>query len=196
MAEKEQVSYLVCDELVTSSETGPPHSYRPQHGRKFCFSFKDDNNSPTVTRGVTITNLWQSAKVPVDNATDYFDGVVMVEPPETGAIFRLIECPPSPARHMHRTATLDYAMVLEGEIWGNPRTGKDCCEKHDTLSPTRHHARLAEPSDQPALLLFVLLDAEALPELPPDLSSLLLTFPPCLLTSPVASRRKLASSDF
>jgi len=48
------------------------------------FFLQDDNNSPTVTRGVTIANLWQSAKVPVDNATDYFDGSAMVEPPELG----------------------------------------------------------------------------------------------------------------
>jgi len=148
---------------------------------------QDDNNSPTVTRGVTITNLWQSAKVPVDNATDYFDGAVMVEPPETGAIFRLIECPPSPARHMHRTATLDYAMVLEGEIWAILDTEERLLRKHDTLIQRGTMHAWQNRSDQPALLLFVLLDAEALPELPPDLSSLppdLSTLPPDLSSLP------------
>jgi len=133
---------------------------------------QDDSSSPTITRGVTITNLWQSAKVPVNNATDYFDGSAMVEPPETGAIFRLIEFPPSSPRHMHRTATLDYAMVLEGEIWAILDTGERLLRQHDTLIQRGTMHAWQNRSDQPALLLFVLLDAEALQELPPDLSSL------------------------
>jgi len=133
---------------------------------------QDDSSSPTITRGVTITNLWQSAKVPVNNATDYFDGSAMVEPPETGAIFRLIEFPPSSPRHMHRTVTLDYAMVLEGEIWAILDTGERLLRQHDTLIQRGTMHAWQNRSDQPALLLFVLLDAEALQELPPDLSSL------------------------
>jgi len=86
------------------------------------------------TRGVTITNLWQSAKVPVDNATDYFDGVVMVEPPETGADLPAYELPALACQTYARTATLDYAMVLEGEIWAILDTGKDCCESTTRLS--------------------------------------------------------------
>ena len=133
---------------------------------------QDDNSSPTVTSGVTITNLWQSAKVPVDNVTDYFDGFATIEPPETGAIFRLIEFPPSPAKHMHRTATLDYVLVLDGEIWAILDTGETLLRKHDALIQRGTMHAWQNRSDRPSLLLFVLLDAEALPESPPDLSSL------------------------
>jgi len=44
--------------------------------------------------------------------------------------------------------------------------------QHDTLIQRGTMHAWQNRSDQPALLLFVLLDAEALQELPPDLSSL------------------------
>jgi len=95
---------------------------------------QDDNSSPTVTSGVTITNLWQSAKVPVDNVTDYFDGFATIEPPETGAISDLSNSRPllpsicTGQRHW----TTSWCSK---ERFGQSSTlRKDCCDSTTHLS--------------------------------------------------------------
>ena len=91
------------------------------------------------------TNLWRTTSMPTcfGGDRDEADAVFMVEPPPGGVNFRISEFPPEDpeimakidaakafaevgaahrivagARHpfMHRTDTVDYAIVLEGEI--------------------------------------------------------------------------------
>ena len=38
-----------------------------------------------------------------------------IEPPDNGAIFRILELVPGKQAYMHRTDTIDYAVVLTGE---------------------------------------------------------------------------------
>ena len=95
--------------------------------------------------GVTLTNLWKCTTSPAewDGATDTLDGPFVLQPPEGGSVFRIVEFEPedpevlakldgkaafaemgagdnvvADARHpfMHRTDSVDYAIVLEGEI--------------------------------------------------------------------------------
>ncbi len=95
--------------------------------------------------GVTLTNLWQDVTVPTeyDGASETVDGPFILHPPKGGAIFRTVEFEPEDpavlakldgkaafaemgaaanivenARHpfMHRTDSVDYAIVLQGEI--------------------------------------------------------------------------------
>jgi quercetin dioxygenase-like cupin family protein len=67
--------------------------------------------------GVLSTNRWQTGSAPADNTGDIFDGSAGIQPPPLGSVFRIIESPPTEQVVMHRTATLDYAIVLEGEIY-------------------------------------------------------------------------------
>lgn len=95
--------------------------------------------------GVTLTNLWQCTKTPAeyDGASETVDGPFVLHPPEGGSVFRIVEFEPEDpevmktldgraafaemgaadnivenARHpfMHRTDSVDYAVVLTGEI--------------------------------------------------------------------------------
>jgi len=95
--------------------------------------------------GVSLTNLWATAGAPADfnAAGDPAEGPLQLHPPERGTVFRIIEFEPEDpevlakldgaaafaemgaggavvekARHpfMHRTETVDYAIVLSGEI--------------------------------------------------------------------------------
>jgi len=54
---EEQASYLVWRRVGARRETDPPHSYGHDTAGNSVF-LQDDNDSSTVTRGVTITNLW------------------------------------------------------------------------------------------------------------------------------------------
>ena len=96
--------------------------------------------------GVTLTNLWKEAAVPTEyeGATETVEGPLILHPPKGGLIFRTVEFEPEDpevlatldgkaafaemgaganivegARHpfMHRTDSVDLAVVMEGEIY-------------------------------------------------------------------------------
>jgi quercetin dioxygenase-like cupin family protein len=95
--------------------------------------------------GVTLTNLWQCETTPAeyDGEEETVDGPFVLHPPEGGSVFRVVEFEPEDpevmktldgkaafaemgasdaivedARHpfMHRTNSVDYAVILSGEI--------------------------------------------------------------------------------
>jgi len=95
--------------------------------------------------GLRATDLWETTTAPADLTSDA-DPVarpVHLEPRPTGTIFRIVEFPPdaglrgrAESRHvfaalgashtadttsatpmMHKTASVDYAIVLGGEVW-------------------------------------------------------------------------------
>jgi mannose-6-phosphate isomerase-like protein (cupin superfamily) len=95
--------------------------------------------------GVTLTNLWQCETTPAeyDGEEETVDGPFILHPPEGGSVFRVVEFEPEDpevmktldgksafaemgasdaivedARHpfMHRTNSVDYAVILSGEI--------------------------------------------------------------------------------
>ena len=96
--------------------------------------------------GVTLTNFWKTDGMPAeyDGATETCTGNFVLHPPENGSVFRCVEfLPEDPevmatldgksafsemgasanivegARHpfMHRTDSVDYAVILSGEIY-------------------------------------------------------------------------------
>lgn len=102
-------------------------------------------HEPLKTSGVRQFVLWLTEENPanVDHNVDVAQRKVTIPPPKTGSIFRIVEFPPTPpevdklpldhmekilgdshirsrfpSRHpfMHRTATIDYIIVMYGEI--------------------------------------------------------------------------------
>ena len=68
--------------------------------------------------GASAAVLWKTVISPVD-LTDASDGAQKASgfaPPPQGSIFRVVEFPPNNPLHMHATETIDYGIVLEGEI--------------------------------------------------------------------------------
>ncbi|MFO1160570.1 MAG: cupin domain-containing protein [Reyranellaceae bacterium] len=67
--------------------------------------------------GATIHNIWSTAKFPVDNMTAA-DGAkeITATTRDDGTVFRVIEYAPGVAPRNHRTDSIDYAVVLSGEI--------------------------------------------------------------------------------
>jgi mannose-6-phosphate isomerase-like protein (cupin superfamily) len=95
--------------------------------------------------GVTLTNLWRCTRTPAeyDGATETVEGPFVLHPPKGGSVFRIVEFEPEDpevlktldgraafaemgaadnvvenARHpfMHRTDSVDYAVILSGAI--------------------------------------------------------------------------------
>ena len=117
------------------------------NGRAVCVSDDTASNILQLPNrpGVTQTNLWKCATSPAeyDGAEETVGGPFILQPPEGGSVFRIVEFEPEDpevlktldgkaafaemgasdaiiedARHpfMHRTNTVDYAVILSGNI--------------------------------------------------------------------------------
>ena len=67
--------------------------------------------------GATACNIWTTEGFPVSNNGDADEGLRKVGTTLTnGTIFRVIDFAPGVARRMHRTDSIDYIVVISGEI--------------------------------------------------------------------------------
>ena len=74
-------------------------------------------NVVSMRKGATSNNIWSTKGFPVDNATSA-DGAreITATTREDGTVFRVIEYAPGVTPRNHRTNSVDYAVVLSGEI--------------------------------------------------------------------------------
>jgi hypothetical protein len=111
--------------------------------------------------GVALTDLWRTTRSPASNGgnRDAATGKIRLEPPENGTILRIVEFPPDTAWRksanakaafasigagaapdhassdpmMHATATVDYIIVLKGEIYAILDKGEKLLKQGDVL---------------------------------------------------------------
>lgn len=139
--------------------------------------------------GYIVSNIWctGAAPSPID-APDDIARIAGVAPPERGTVLRVIEYPPEPEdkeelarmlgasfgqmfddadrsrqrdHHpgMHLTDTVDYAIVLEGEIHAVMDTGETLLRAGDILIQRGTNHAWANRSGRPCRIAFVLIDA-------------------------------------
>lgn len=80
-----------------------------------------DGAAPNVKRrlsGLVSTLLWTTDESPADTvrSDDRSAREIGIPPPERGSIFRIVDFPAGAKGEMHRTRSIDYAVVMEGEI--------------------------------------------------------------------------------
>ena len=137
--------------------------------------------------GLALTDVWQTDQAPASNSgnNDATDRPVVLEPPQNGTIFRVVEFPPDShwrdradahaafdsigAAHasdsesgdpmMHKTATVDYLIVLKGEIWAILEEGEVCLKQGDVMVQRGTNHSWSVRTDQPCLLAAVLVNA-------------------------------------
>ena len=134
-----------------------------------------------------LTNLWVTDRAPASNegSADAAARTIVLEPPANGTIFRVVEFPPEKrggtfdrdaafsamgadhamdpdaSRHpgMHKTSSVDYAIVLSGEIWALMDEGETLMRAGDTLVQRGTNHAWANRSDAPCLVAFILVNA-------------------------------------
>ena len=113
---------------------------------------------------------------------------VQVAPPPSGSVFRVVQFPPDKDwaakaaamggsvaidetaksaskggkvrhAHMHRTRSIDYAIVLSGEIWAVMDVGETKLVAGDVLVQRGTNHAWANRSNDPCVIAFVLIDA-------------------------------------
>jgi hypothetical protein len=138
--------------------------------------------------GYRVTNLWRTTgpQAPVD-APDSIAEHQGVAPPPGGTVLRIIDFPPEPsdpqtlermlqatfgrmyrdAEHaprpgehpgMHRTRSVDYALMLQGELVAIMDQGETTLRAGDVLIQRGTRHAWANRSGQPARVAFVLVD--------------------------------------
>jgi len=140
--------------------------------------------------GLQLTELWETRSSPADNSgtKDAADHERRIEPVNGGTVFRVIEYPPdrerlktlvpeeffsgmgaqaaggASRRHpgMHKTHTLDYCIVLAGEIWAVLDEAEVRLRAGDCLVQRGTNHAWSNRSDEPCTIAFVLVAAKPL----------------------------------
>ena len=126
-----------------------------------------DGPAPKIDRkpsGITSTLIWSSDAMPVPmplgtEIEDFGLRVLGTEPPRNGSRFCVNDFPPGNARYMHRTDTLDYAIVLDGEIEMEMDEGTTVLHAGDVVVQRGTNHAWINRSQANARIAFVLIDA-------------------------------------
>lgn len=138
--------------------------------------------------GVALTDLWRTATSPASNAgaRDAAAGRIKLEPPAEGTIFRIVEFPPDTAWRnkadarkafasigasgapdhassdamMHATATVDYIIVLRGEIWAILDEGETLLRQGDVLIQRGTNHSWSVRTEAPCIIAAILVGAK------------------------------------
>ena len=137
--------------------------------------------------GVALTDLWRTRSSPASNAgnADAATGRIKLEPPADGTILRIVEFPPDSAWRksadakaafasigaggapdhesgdamMHATATVDYIIVLKGEIWAVLDKGEKLLKQGDILIQRGTNHSWSVRTREPCIIAAVLIGA-------------------------------------
>jgi hypothetical protein len=141
------------------------------------------------SHSVVVTELWETRENPADNSgrAETTDHPFRIYPPKDGSVFRIIEYPPDrerpPAvdtvarfaamgapeapdrnhpRHasFHKTNTIDYVLVVSGEIYALLDDGEVLLKTGDTMIQRGTNHGWSNRSDAPCLVAFVMLHSK------------------------------------
>ena len=140
--------------------------------------------------GLALTDLWETRGAPASNAgrEDAAARPVRLEPPKNGSILRIVEFPPDSqwreradarrafdsigAGHaadrrssdpmMHRTRTVDYIIVLKGEIYAVMEKGETLLRAGDILVQRGTNHSWSVRGSEPCIVAAVLVGAKPL----------------------------------
>jgi mannose-6-phosphate isomerase-like protein (cupin superfamily) len=138
--------------------------------------------------GLALTDLWETGAAPASNAGDKDAAVrpVRLEPPKNGTILRIVEFPPDSAWRgrvdgdaafksigaghvkdrgssdpmMHKTSTVDYIIVLKGEIYAIMETGEKLLRAGDILIQRGTNHSWSVRGTEPCVIAAILVSAK------------------------------------
>jgi len=124
-------------------------------------------NAKTGRHGSVSTLVWSSDTMPIDIGggeaiEDMGARILGTAPPPHGTRFCVIDFPPGRPGAMHRTETIDYVIVLAGEIEMDMDQSSVTLKAGDILIQRGTNHSWVNRSTEPARVAFVLIDATPL----------------------------------
>ena len=124
-------------------------------------------NAKKPNSGVVSTLMWITDQNPADIGTgeaieDMGARIVGTPPPSNGTRFCVIDFPPGNHPHMHRTETIDYVIVIEGDIEMDMDNSTVKLKQGDIMVQRGTNHAWANRSNKRARVAFVLVDGQPL----------------------------------
>jgi len=115
--------------------------------------------------GTVSTLMWCTDHTPAaisvgEHIEDMGARILGTAPPANGTRFTVIDFPPGNKPHMHRTETIDYVLVLEGEIDMDMDTSTVKLKAGDIMVQRGTNHAWANRGTARARVAFVLIDAQ------------------------------------
>ena len=121
--------------------------------------------------GLIISDIWSTASMPVKlDVENVIENTAFPNTPVNGSYFRYVQIPPDsvlgivakegqPHPLMHQTDTLDYIVILSGEIYLIVDEGETLLQAGDIVVQRGTNHAWSNRSDLPCIQLAILLDA-------------------------------------
>ncbi|MCD0476316.1 cupin domain-containing protein [Flavobacterium sp. EDS] len=121
--------------------------------------------------GLIISDIWSTDSMPVQLSEEkIIENTAFPHTPKNGTYFRYVQIPPDknlgitaavgqPHPLMHQTATLDYIVILSGEIYLIMDEGETLLQAGDIVIQRGTNHAWSNKSDEPCIQLAVLVDA-------------------------------------
>jgi quercetin dioxygenase-like cupin family protein len=124
-------------------------------------------NAKRPGSGIVSTLMWCTDRNPADvrvgeEIEDMGARIIGTAPPANGTRFCVIDFPPGNHPGMHRTETIDYVIVIDGEIEMDMDNSTVKLKQGDILIQRGTNHAWANRSNKRARVAFVLIDAEPL----------------------------------
>jgi len=132
-------------------------------GRARVLSDQTMENVVTLRSGNSGALMWVTDQTPadLDGSEDPATRAMDIEPPAEGSVFRILELAPHKKPFMHRTDTIDYALVLDGECVMLLDDGEEVALRAgDVLIQRATIHGWANRTDKPCRLAFILIGAK------------------------------------
>jgi quercetin dioxygenase-like cupin family protein len=118
-------------------------------------------NLTSGRQGATACVVWTSESFPVDNTGDVDEGIRQVGTTlNNGTVFRVVEFAPGVAPRIHRTDSIDYAVVMSGKIDMELDDSVVSLKAGDVLVQRGTIHNWVNRGTEPCVIAFVLVDAK------------------------------------
>jgi quercetin dioxygenase-like cupin family protein len=137
-----------------------------EHGTSTILS---DGPSPQFSDRAMFAEIWNTegspARITAVEQREPNDRLPQLAPPASGSIIRVVEMGAGHRSPMHRTRTIDYGIVLEGEVFLVMEDSETLLHPGDIVVQRGTNHAWNNRSDRPARMVFILVAAEFDPEL-------------------------------
>jgi quercetin dioxygenase-like cupin family protein len=140
--------------------------------------FLSDGPAPQFHDRQMFVEIWNTAGAPASiTAGERREPnlrALQLSPPENGTIIRTVDMPPGHRSAMHRTETIDYGIVLQGQVYLVLEDSETLLQPGDIVVQRGTNHAWDNRSDTPARMVFVLIHAEFEPVLRAQLRDMVL----------------------
>lgn len=122
--------------------------------------------------GLIISDIWSTSSMPVNlSVEDTIENTAFPNTPKNGTYFRYVQIPPDknlgietvtgkPHPLMHQTDTLDYVIILSGEIYLIVENEETLLHAGDIVVQRGTNHAWSNRSEEPCVQLAILIDAK------------------------------------